>query len=855
MKTMLYRTAAVAALVMPSLAFAQSTGSVDFEEGAIVVTGTRAQDVAGIQSPDTTKAKQVLTQELIERQNPGQSILDTVNVVPGVNFQNNDAYGSSGGKLSIRGFTSDRISLTVDGIPLNDSGGYAIYSNQQFDPEIIDQVNVNLGSTDVDSPTAAASGSTVNYRTITPSEEMGGTLSVSYGDFDFFRVFGKIETGEFTPFGTRAFFTASKATNDNPFNNYGRVDKQQYNAKIYQPIGDNGDFVSVAGHYNENRNNFFGSVRLRTDNLDLAVPNRFPVKRSEREYDINFPCSVDTPQAGVIDSTNTCGTEFDRRYNPSNTGNIRLASRFTLSDSITLSVDPSYQYVKANGGGTVTGREGTYAIDGTQYTGFIGGQYYFGRDLNGDGDILDTCSTVGAACSSRNFNGVTLMAPSQTRTDRYGVIANLTWDLSDEHRFRIAYTLDHARHRQTGQVGALYANGEPMDVFPANDPMTDVDGHVINKRDRLSYAILNQIAGEYRGKFLEEALTVNLGLRAPFFKRKLNNYCFTTSVTGNTDCFSTNDEAAAAYAEANPTVQGPQKRVFKYDKMLPNIGLTYEFSPRISAFANYSKGVQVPGTDNLYNAFYFASDEDAAKPKPETTDNFDLGLRYRSGKVQAQLSGWYTKYTNRLASAYDPETERNIYRNLGTVDKYGVDGYVSYAPVDQFAVYLFGSLLKSEIKDNVLGGACTAAQVTANVTGCAAVGDDFYYQTAGQRESGAAKYSYGGTVRGNLGPVELGVTAKRTGPRYLFDTNQPLVIDGVQQYGAKAPAYWLVNADARFSMADFGLEKTYFQLNVYNLFNKLYVGGLDGGLTQGTSAPFVQIGAPRTVSGTLVVGF
>ena len=32
-------------------------------------------------------------------------------------------------------------------------------------------------------------------------------------------------------------------------------------------------------------------------------------------------------------------------------------------------------------------------------------------------------------------------------------------------------------------------NGEPFDVFPVNDPQTDVTGAVLQKRDRLSYAI------------------------------------------------------------------------------------------------------------------------------------------------------------------------------------------------------------------------------------------------------------------------------------------------------------------------------------------------------------------------------
>src|SRR3546814_14109696 len=101
---------------------------------------------------------------------PGQTILDTINLVPGVVFTNNDAYGSSGGQLSIRGFSEDRISLTFDGVPLNDSGTYALYSNQQLDPELIEQVNVYLGTTDVDRPTAAATGSKGTYPTTTPPQ-------------------------------------------------------------------------------------------------------------------------------------------------------------------------------------------------------------------------------------------------------------------------------------------------------------------------------------------------------------------------------------------------------------------------------------------------------------------------------------------------------------------------------------------------------------------------------------------------------------------------------------------------------------------------------------------------------------
>ena len=160
----------------------------------------------------------------------------------------------------------------------------------------------------------------------------------------------------------------------------------------------------------------------------------------------------------------------------------------------------------------------------------------------------------------------------QLPTHRIGVISNLIWNINESHTVRLAYTFDRARHRQTGEVNFLQSDGEPVDVFPVNDPLADGSGVFMQKRDRLSYAILQQISGEYRGEFFDNSLVVTAGVRAPFFKRDLNNHCFTTSDTGFVECFgSATDPRVAQFAALNPTVQGPQQRVLKYDKILPNI--------------------------------------------------------------------------------------------------------------------------------------------------------------------------------------------------------------------------------------------------------------------------------------------
>jgi iron complex outermembrane receptor protein len=827
MNTKLYAGVAFAALLLPAAAFAQSTGSTDFESEDIVVTGSAKRDVGGIRIPDSPKAKVEISQELIQRQQPGQSINQILNLVPGVSFTNNDPFGSSGGSFTIRGFDSSRISQTFDGLPLNDSGNYALYSNQQIDPELLENVNVNLGSTDVDSPTAAAVGGTVNINTLTPTEERGASLVASYGnivadgagDRAFHRVFGLIQTGDITGAGTKAWFAASTARNAASFANYGKVDKQQYNAKILQDIGGNGDFVALSGHYNENRNNFGGSA-LRAEAFVGGPGQSVTANKAGRFYNVagGYPCQVTTPVNGRADTANLCGSDFERRFNPSNTGNVRLNSLFHLTDALTLSVDGGYQYVKANGGGTGVAREGFFTSGtSTNLTGVFGGNYYYGRDINGDGDVIDQ---------------VRILNPSQTKTNRYNAIVNLAYEINPDNRVRVSYALDTANHRQTGEGGSLFSNGEPMDVFPSNEPLADANGNVLQKRDRRSVATLHLVAAEYRGRFFDDTLTILAGGSGRFFTRELNQYCFTTASNGNVDCPA--GGTVAGYTNANPYVVGtsgrptgaaaPVSRTLNYNRFTPNVGMTYNFTPAFSFAVNYAKNVSVPSTDTLYNSLYAPVRTAAANPVPETSDSFDAGFRFTSSKVQAAVTPWYSQYKNRLVSAYNIECDCTIDTNLGAVKKYGVDASVSYRPVPQLLLYAFGSYIGSEISNNVRSGASA------------------FLPTAGKRERSAPEWLAGGRVQATLGDFDLGAQAKYTGQRFLNDINT-IGFDG----------YTVVDLDLRYSLASVGLPKTAFQLNVSNLFDEFYVGSFPGSLN-GTGS-FVNFGAPRAVIGSLIVGF
>jgi iron complex outermembrane recepter protein len=826
---------ATTALVLPASAFAQSTGTLEIEDEIVVTAARTTQGVEGVVIPDTGKAQQVITETLIERQAPGQTILNVINLVPGVNFTQNDAFGSSGGNIRIRGFDGNRISLTFDGLPLNDTGNYAIFSNQQLDPELIEQVNVNMGQTDVDSPTASAAGGTVNYRTRLPSRELGARLSLSAGDFDFARGFAMFDTGELGPWATRAFIAASVARNDK-FKGPGEIDKQQFNARIYQPLGGS-DFISIAGHFNRNRNNFYrnpsiGDLRTLGAQAGFVVPPNAQITPGNPvvvgdytdaqwtrifafENDDSCPRPAIPGGPGAQRETTTptgttpiCTSFFGVRINPSDTGNVRAQSRFTLMPGLILTVDPSYQYVLANGGGISTLAENSALARGASNRP--------GVDFNNDGDFLDT---------------IQFYTPNNTNTHRWGLTSSLIWNPAPQHRLRIAYTFDRGRHRQTGEWGFMGPGGFPENVFGGRNgrPVLAADGFQLQQRDRLSIALLNQVSGQYIGRLLDNRLRIEAGVRAPFFKRELNQFCFTQ--TGGSGFATCTSQPGGPGQIVPPNAPGPipSGRFFApftaeytFNAVLPNLGATYYLTDNVNVFASYARGFSAPRTDNLYRAPRVNVD-------PETTDAFDTGVRYNSRFVQAQAVGWYISYRNRIITSFDQELGISIDRNVGRVKSYGFDSSIAVQPIRPVTLYALASYISARFQEDVVVGAIAGVPTTS--------------PTRGKFVPETPEWQFGGRAQVELGPVELGIQGKWVDDRFATDLNDIVVKD-----------YALFDADARISMAGLGLERTYLQLNVHNLFNKKYFGNISTRI-DAAGNPNFTVGAPRTFIATLNLGF
>jgi iron complex outermembrane receptor protein len=829
--------ATLACAGLSQTAFAQSSGTEAVEESMseVVVSATRVRQIGLVGDQTAPKSKVSLTADYLQTQTPGQTVFQSINQIPGVNFTSSDAYGTSGGNLRIRGFDGSRVSVTFDGIPLNDSGNYALYPNQMLDPELIDRVDVNLGTTDVDSPTASATGGTVAYRTRRPQDEFGGQAVVSFGDENYRRGFLRVDSGEYGESGIRSFFAASYQKYDK-FKGPGDLEKKQFNAMVRKDF-ENGDFISLAAHYNENRNAFYRNASQRN------------FEDFGRDYDNLVSCTRDAPTAGVADNENrnnvvvptppvsandilanpsSCTNYYGVRINPSDTGNIRMQSLWHLGEHVRLTFDPSWQYTLANGGGTTTINE---TVGTSADVRPIGTANVPGFDLNGDGDILDT---------------VRFYTPNNTNTKRWGATTSLIWDINEDQRVRFAYTWDRARHRQTAQWGYILDDGPVENVFGGRKGarVYAADGDILRSRDRFSVAELNQYALEWRGQFAEDKFTATVGVRAPYFERDLNQYCYTpngqsgnssTSFTSSTLCTSRAPLATLANGNvvfqggANPTQYiSPWSQKVKFDDILPNLGLSYRLADTQQLYLSYAEGLSAPRTDNLYSVRR-QPDNSIGRPTPEveTTKAYDLGWRLNASNTIASVALYRIDYTNRIVSAYDQELGFSVDRNVGDVKVQGVDMQVGQRLFNILALTASASYNDSELLEDI-----PTSNPAAPIP------------TKGKQLVETPEWTF--AARADLDITDdfhIGLQGKRVGDRYGTDLNDEI-----------APAYTVVDLDVSYAFHFKGVKKAQLLLNVTNLFDEEYFGTISSG-TGGNSVGFYSIGAPRTVLGSFRFDF
>lgn len=615
--------------------------------------GVTGLDIGGglMIQEDQPKGRSTVTRDYIAKQSPTANPYQLIEALPGANVVGPDAFGLNGGNITVRGFNSDQIGLTIDGAPVNDSGSYALYPQEYLDSENIGQISIAQGYADLDSPHIGATGGVMNIYSRDPSKTAGGYVGFSYGSSHTTREFIRLETGQLGR--VRGYVSYSHYENDH-WRGPGGDNRDHYDGKVVIDVRE-ASKITISAIYNDAINNFY-------TNPTLANFNAFGPTGAR-----NNPDTIYNP-GGTATNQNT-GTNgyFKTRINPFQNLVVSAPSTFALADNLTADITPYFWYGYGSGGGATAVSESGFNYGGNRIS----------QDLNGNGTVTDK---------------INVYSPSITRTYRPGVISKLNYQL-DNQKFVLGYWYEAAEHKQFGTYSALNADGSPQDAFAGSNTLIIAKGPFagkqFQKRDTITNTRTNVIFAGDTINLLNDALIVDVGVKQAFISRHGSNYL-----------------------PSGPFSTITANRNLNDSETLPVFGATYKLNQENAVFGGFSTSFRTPQNFSLFDSVSATNISatngfvPGGRQKPERAIHFEVGHRYQSDVINTAITGFYYHYQGRQFQTSVPDPtggtsfiSQNI--NAGNTSAYGVDFEVGTRKIGNFRPYASIELLHATLDGDI----------------------------------------------------------------------------------------------------------------------------------------------------------
>jgi iron complex outermembrane recepter protein len=619
--------------------------------GTITVVGQGDRLGAGqMLNEDAVKARSTVTRQATEKDRATANPYQALALLPGINAYSHDATGLFGGGLTVRGFNSDQLGFTINGVPVNDSGSYSVFPQEYADLENLCTQSVAPGNPDVEAPHIGATGGSVNLITCDPEDMRRLRVSQTLGDLHLSRTFLRADSGRFADGKAKVFLSYSHTQADK-WKGAGSARKDHVDSGFSLDLSPD-DRILGSVLYNRALNNNYMTMSL----AQLAANG----------YSWDFSPSF-TPGhlVGVNGSaqkeTGPSPAFYALSVNPFENAIVSVSGSFKLADNTYLKVQPYLWYGFGTGGTQQT------TLSETGFLNTATGKLGAGVDLNADGDTLDT---------------VIVARSSVTHTSRPGVTAELSRSFGS-HQFRLGLWYERAEHRQTQPAVPVDNAGNPTDIWLQRGQLLRPDGSVYQGRDWLTLSPAYQVYASDSIGFMDERGVLSLGLRAPRITRDFTNNA------------SEGSNSQTAYRITNT-----------YSELLPQIGLRFNIDKQQQVFANVGKNFRAPPN------FAFAPTNNNVKLvngvptlagaiEAETSIVTDVGYRYQGPALSLSVTGFNVDFKNRQANAYDPTLDKSIYTNAGDVNNRGIELELGSAPVGGLSAYASLTLQQSEVRNDI----------------------------------------------------------------------------------------------------------------------------------------------------------
>ncbi len=650
------------AVISMSAAQAQNAPVVNDSGAQVTITGSKLGMGLMVQE-DAPKARSTITAEELAKQRPTGNAYQALELLPAVNSFNYDATGLFGGGLTLRGFNSDQIGATINGVPVNDSGNFAVYPQEYVDQENTCSQFVTQGSTDVDSPQVGATGGNFGIITCQPQKSRRFRVAQTLGSNALSRTFMRYDTGVLGNSKTSLFISGSHSQADK-WKGLGGAKRDHIDAGFLTQF-DAFNYIHGSFLYNRAINNNIYS-------LSLAELSKFGYTY---DYTTVFPGHV-TPSKGVANvDTSPSPQYYNLSQNPFENVVASVTAKFRIAENTDIKILPYFWYGFGTGGSQQRLQAENAFLDKST------GKLTAAVDLNGDGDTLDK---------------VIVANSSVTKTHRPGVTASVTHTI-DNHQILGGFWYERAEHLQYGPMVPVDNQGNSTSVFLDSGAINRPDGTPFNSRDQKTVSTAYQLFLQDTINLLNDKLVVNVGVRAPTIKRDFTNY----PNEGTNSAIGYNIQRS-------------------YSDILPQLGAKYQLSQSSQLFFSLAKNMKAPanfvftptGNVSIVNGLPVLGTD----VKAETSMSIDTGYRYQGKDYTAQFTAYQSYFKDRQASGFDPILNlATATVNVGQVRSNGFEIELGNTPVNGWSAY--GSL---GYNNSVIGGdlklTSTASLGTVNKT-------------------------------------------------------------------------------------------------------------------------------------------
>lgn len=750
--------------------------------GTITIVGSGNKLAAGqMLNEDGAKSRSTVTRDATDKDLASGNPFQALALLPGVNTFNYDATGLFGGGLTVRGFGSDQMGMIINGVPVNDSGGFAVYPQEYADQENLCTQSLAQGSPDVDSPNAGASGGNITVTSCDPEDKRRVRVSQGVGDLSYTRTFLRYDTGRFFNNSAKVFISYSHTEADK-WKGPGRAKKDHIDAAFRWDINEDNVILGSVLYNRAVNNNIYNLslAQIRANGYKYDFSNTFPGHRPARPGQADID-AVPSPQY------------YKLANNPFENAIVSLSGSFKLAEKTYLKVQPYLWYGFGNGGVqqfalNESRNTNTSSGGNANYTGFwdAASGTYLNQDLNGDGDTLDRI-IIGRA--------------SVTRTSRPGITTEVNTQLGN-HYLRAGVWYERADHRQTQPGIRVNDAGELASVWLDKGYILRPDGSRYQGRDWLTISTSSQFYANDSWSFNDDKGLLTFGFRVPSVKRDVTNY-------------------------ANETTNVDYNFTKTYTEFLPQAGVRYQLTSSQQVFLNVAKNFRAPpnfaftgsnvtiGTDGVARL--------AREATPETSIMTDLGYRYQTRDISLSATLFNVDFKDRQGNAFDWMEQKSVYTNIGRVKTRGLELEVGSGTFKGFSAYGSLTLQDSEVQNDLL-----IARFRPTAT---AEYQQIYLPTKGKKMTLTPDAIFASSVQYTNGGFYGRIKVKRTGKQRADLTNDESV-----------PAYWVADLDAGYNFGNVAwANNVQLRLNISNIGNAQYRNPSSGTVTN--AAPYTyQIG-------------